>query len=233
MFAKARWHPTGGRWRKGFLAAWLLLAALPWPAKAHDVLGTTPSVTLVTDLFDAVVDAAFSMPGPADHETLPRITAIRRHLAAAIDAEGIAAFILGRYNRHTSEAPADGLLDFAATSLAKMGAAEAKSAPGRHGRPLPVLTILDLTIRQDQTRLVTSELRLAKGQTLPLIWEIRPSPDGLKIEDVHCFGISLRLMLRSAVASAAAERPGDAANLRQLLGAAGPIGSLNGGKITP
>jgi hypothetical protein len=81
----------------------------------------------------------------------------------------------------------------------------------------PALTILTMTMRSDQTRLVQSELLLPNGHSLPLTWEIADRPAGLRIEDVNCLGISLRLMLRSAVAEAAAEHPEDTHDLGLLL----------------
>ncbi len=84
-----------------------------------------------------------------------------------------------------------------------------------------------MTIRPDQRRLVSSELKLPNGQILPLIWEVAARPDGLKIEDVDCYGISLRLLLRSAVAQAAAERPDDVTDLGALLGAGDALGGAS------
>ena len=74
-----------------------------------------------------------------------------------------------------------------------------------------------MTMRPDQTRLVQTELVLADGRRLPLTWEVAARPAGLRIEDVTCLGISIRLMLRGAVAEAAAEHPADAHDLAALL----------------
>jgi hypothetical protein len=228
---------SGWLWRKALLFACFSLPVLPRVATAHEAIEATPSAMLVTGLFENVMDVTFSRSDAGDQDKAHRIAMIRQYLADAIDADGIAAFILGRYNHDDSTSgnrqPADGLLDFAATSLARMGHAQAKAANKPLARPQPVLSIRNMTIRPDQTRLVTSELSLPQGQILPLIWEITPQPEGLRIEDVTCFGISFRLMLRSAVASAAADRPEEAKDLGRLLTAAAPLTGAAGVKLAP
>ncbi len=71
---------------------------------------------------------------------------------------------------------------------------------------------------------MASELALPNGKVLPLTWKVSEQAGTLKIEDVDCLGISLRLMLRSAVAHAAAEHPDEIGNLGQLLGTTAPFG---------
>jgi hypothetical protein len=66
-----------------------------------------------------------------------------------------------------------------------------------------------------------------------LIWEIAPRRDGLKIEDVDCYGISVRLLLRSAVAQAAAEDPNHVTDLGTLLGAGGALGGASHLQVVP
>lgn len=232
-----RWLTRGRLWRKALLFACLSLPALPQPASAHDTIEATPSARLVTDLFENVIDITFAGAAEGNQDKTHRIAAIHQHLAGTIDADGIATFILGRYNHDASASdsrqPADGLLDFASSSLAKMGTAQAKAANKQPRRPRPVLSILDVTIRPDQTRLVASELTLPQGQVLPLTWEVAPQPEGLRIEDVSCFGISFRLMLRSAVASAAAGRPEEAKDLGHLLTSSVPLTGVKGVKLAP
>jgi hypothetical protein len=219
------------------LFACFCLPVLPQPATAYDTIEATPSATLVTDLFENVIDVTFAGAADGNQDKAHRIAAIRQYLADTIDADGIATFILGRYNHEAAASgdrqPADGLLDFASTSLAKMGTAQAKAANKQPRRPRPILSILNMTVRPDQTRLVATELTLPQGQILPLIWEIVPRPDGLRIEDVSCFGISFRLMLRSAVASAAADRPEEAKDLGHLLTSNVPLTGVKGVKLAP
>ena len=191
---------------------------------------------LVTDLFENVIGVTFTGAADGNQDKAHRIAAIRQYLADTIDADGIATFVLGRYNHDATSGdrqPADGLLDFASTSLAKMGTAQAKAANKQSRHPRPVLSILNVTIRPDQTRLVATELALPQGQILPLIWQVVPRPDGLRIEDVSCFGISFRLMLRSAVASAAADRPKEAKDLGHLLTSSVPLTGVKGVKLAP
>ncbi|MFC5414740.1 ABC transporter substrate-binding protein [Dongia soli] len=235
--AMRQWLQNRRLWRKVLLFGCLCLPVLPRAANAHEAIETTPSAMLVTDLFENVIDVTFPESPGGNQDKPHRIAAIRRYLAETIDADGIATFIMGRYSHNIpasdTRRPADGLLDFAAISLATMGNAQAKAANKQLAHPRPVLSILNMTVRPDQTRLVATELTLPQGQVLPLTWEIRAQPDGLRIEDVTCFGISLRLMLRSAVASAAAERPEEAKDLGHLLTSTVPLNDARGVKLAP
>ena len=168
-----------------------------------------------------------------------RIDALRQVLSRSIDADAIAHFILGRYasgaaakvaanpgTKLPSRTPANGLLDFAAETVAEMGP-NSSTSKSTHARHQPALSILDMTVRPDQRRLVSTELTLPNGHILPLIWEIAARPEGLRIEDVDCYGISIRLMLRSAVAQAAAEHPDEVTDLGALLGAGNALGGAS------
>jgi hypothetical protein len=174
-----------------------------------------------------------------------RKNALRQVLSRSIDASAIAHFILGRYAGSAASkdpanqaatlparSPADGLLDFAAEAIAKMGT-KSSSPKSRDPFLRPTLGILDMTIRRDQHRFVSSELTLPNGRVLPLIWEIALRPDGLKIEDVECYGISVRLLLRSAVAQAAAEDPDHVSDLGALLGTGGALGGASHLQVVP
>ncbi|HEX9449013.1 MAG TPA: hypothetical protein VF920_13580 [Dongiaceae bacterium] len=145
-------------------------------------------------------------------------------MARSMDADAIGRFILGRFGKDKGAsatpvaAPAEGFLDFAAAAALRM-------TPRHRERPgdLPALAIVDMKVRADQTRLVQSDLVLPGGRRLPLVWEVAEHSTGPQIEDVSCLGISLRLMLRSAVAQAAAEHPEDAQDLARLLSVDGAM----------
>jgi len=204
-------------------------------AVAHESFATVPSARLVSDFFDDVFKIIFLDQFSATPE-LQR-AALRDVLARSIDAGAISHFILGRFaagqpaSTHTPAiTPTDGFLNFAAAAMMRMAPHRA-SGPG----PVtaPVLVILTMTMRRDQTRLVQSELILPNGRSLPLTWEIADRPSGLRIEDVNCLGISLRLMLRSAVAEAAAEHPEDAHDLGRLLGSDRALAQISGAPGSP
>lgn len=185
-------------------------------AMARESFVSAPSSQLVSDFYDAISKIIFP---DQPKEIVPTRAAVRDVLARSIDADSISRFILGRFGSHqpdtnAASTPADRFLDFAALTVMRM-------AP-HHTAPAgdyiaPALTILTMTMRSDQTRLVQSELLLPNGHSLPLTWEIADRPAGLRIEDVNCLGISLRLMLRGAVAEAAAEHPEDTHDLGLLL----------------
>jgi hypothetical protein len=189
---------------------------------ARESFVTTPSSQFVDAFFTDMVKIVFLPPNAPDAASRP--ADLRALLARATDAEGIGRFILGRYRN--GAAPADrpagqGFLDFATDAAFRMTPREG----GRTSEP-PTLAILDSRVRKDQIRLVQTDLILPGGRTLPLTWEIAENPMGPQIEDVTCLGISLRLMLRSAVAEAAAEHPEDAHDLARLLAASSPMPRL-------
>lgn len=189
-------------------------------ATARENVDSVPSTELVADFFARALDVVFhTRTGESSGNQLGDLRAI---LARSIDAEAISHFILGRY---AVSKPATGdktgaadarasFLDFAAAEILRM--APAKDAPNRPA--IPSLAISNMTMRHDQTRIVASELVWPDGRRLALAWEVAERPGvGLRIEDVNCFGISLRLMLRSAVAQAAAEHPENSTDLGHLL----------------
>jgi ABC-type transporter MlaC component len=205
------------------LGGWLLAAsAVGQHATARESFVTTPSSQFVDSFFAEMVKIVFLAPSEAN--AAARTTDLRALLARSIDAEAIGRFILGRYGKAATSAdtaPAEGFLDFATDAAFRM-----TPQHGRDSGALPVLAILDSRVRKDQIRLVQTELILAGGQHLPLTWEIAENPAGPQVEDVTCLGISLRLMLRSAVAEAAAEHPDDAHDLARLLAASSPLPRL-------
>lgn len=196
-------------------------------AKARESFATSPSSQFVSSFFSDIFKIIFLNPTPSDHTT--QATALRAVLARSIDADGIGRFILGRFANSKSAAntaaqvPAEGFLDFATAAVLRL-------SPGTDGSSshLPELAILTMNMRSDQTRLVQSELLLPGGRRLPLVWEVANHPTGLRIEDVSCLGISLRLMLRSAVAEAASEHPEDAHDLGRLLTSNHALPHFNG-----
>ncbi|HVI89739.1 MAG TPA: hypothetical protein VM659_15635 [Dongiaceae bacterium] len=190
-----------------------------------------PSTELVADFFADTLNAVFhNQTNGSDERQLDELKTI---LALSIDAEAISHFILGRY---AAPKPASGdktggpdarasFLDFAAAEILRM--APAKDAPSRPA--MPSLAISNMTMRRDQTRIVASELVWPDGRRLALAWEVAERPGiGLRIEDVNCLGISLRLMLRSAVAQAAAEHPEDRMDLAHLLNNGHHLNPLGG-----
>lgn len=233
-------------------------------AAAREAIDSSPSAALVTGLFNQIMEVTFPIaPGSSssagaypdnlmggtsagglaaspESQNLTqtysaRVMALRQILSAAVDSDGIAHFILGRYanaarqsqaNSNSANRPArspgDGFLDFAAATVAKLGSATPASSAKPPKRP--TLSIFHMTVDHDQVRLVASELALPNGKVLPLTWKVSEQAGTLKIEDVDCLGISLRLMLRSAVAHAAAEHPDEIGNLGQLLGTTAPFG---------
>jgi hypothetical protein len=185
-------------------------------AKARESFATSPSAQFVSAFYSDIYKIVFLNPVGSDHDA--QTSALRSLLARATDADGIGRFILGRFANDKSAAnpsapiPAEGFLDFATAAVLRL-------SPDSDGssRHFPELAILTMNMRADQTRLVQSELLLPGGRRLPLVWEIADRPSGLRIEDVSCLGISLRLMLRSAVAEAASEHPEEAHDLGRLL----------------
>ena len=207
-----------------FLAAVCLMSR---DAVARENFVSAPSSQLVSDFYEDISRTIFL--DPPQTAISAQQAAIRGILARSVDAESISRFILGRYGAHQPSAststPADRFLDFATMTVMRM--APHRGAPG-DGRVAPPLTILTMTMRSDQTRLVQSEILLPNGRSLPLTWEVADRPAGLRIEDVNCLGISLRLMLRSAVAEAAAEHPEDAHDLGRLLNAGHALAQFSG-----
>jgi hypothetical protein len=191
-----------------------------------------PSAELVSDFFQDVLKIVFTNQNAADGRA--RVDALKLVLAQTIDAGEIGRFILGRY-AHGSQSPTPNLpvsdpasdfLDFAAHQIMRMAPANNQIVTADR---LPSLTISKATERPDQTQMVFSELVWPDGHRLPLAWELADRPgSGLQIEDVSCLGISLRMMLRSAVAEAAAEHPEKRANLASLLDAGNALGRLPG-----
>jgi hypothetical protein len=206
------------------------------PAPAHEDVATAPSALLVSSFFNNIIEIIFLEDAATPPAT--QFAAVRNALAQSIDADAISHFILGRYSHLQQPAvagertadPVSGFLDFAAASVMR-------AAPHHHdtsGPPVgPELTVLAVTPRSDQVKLVQSELLLANGRKLPLSWEVDESPNGLRIEDVNCLGISIRLMLRSAVAEAAAEHPENAHDLGLLLSAGQPLGQFSDTPTAP
>jgi len=199
------------------------------PAERGDA---TPPTEVVSGFFQDVLKIVFVNQNAVDAPA--RVDALKLVLAQAIDAGEIGRFILGRY-AHNSQSPtpnqpvgdpASDFLDFAAHQIMRMAPAGNHTAATDR---LPSLTISKATDRPDQTHLVFSELVWPDGHRLPLAWELADHPGaGPLIEDVSCLGISLRLMLRSAVAEAAAEHPEKRANLAGLLGAGNAFRRLPG-----
>lgn len=202
------------------------------PTKQNDA---SQPAEVVSSFFHDVLEIAFVHPDAADGPA--RVDALKLILAQTIDAGGIGHFILGRYAR-TSQLSASGqsmgdpgsdFLDFAARQIMRMAPASSGTV---NTAKLPSLAISNAADRSDQTHpdqthMVFSELVWPDGHRLPLAWELADRPGtGLRIEDVSCLGISLRLMLRSAVAEAAAEHPEKRANLAGLLDAGNAFGRL-------
>ncbi|HVJ43153.1 MAG TPA: hypothetical protein VM639_16745 [Dongiaceae bacterium] len=216
------------------LAALLFLLAagemsFPANALARENVDTVPSAQLVSDFFAHILEVVFHHQTSDDPAY--RHGALKTVLARSIDAETISRFILGRYAASPVPLPANGtdpqdsFLDFATTEILRM--TPAKDAKPDQS-PIPSLAISHMTMRRDQTRIVASELVWPDGRRLALAWEVADRPGiGLRIEDVNCLGISLRLMLRSAVAEAAAEHPENSANLAHLLNSGRHLGPLH------
>lgn len=231
--------PDRGRVRRHIagIATAICIAALASGdnrAVAHESFATAPSARLVSDFFDDISKIIFldQLSGtPA-----VQMATLRDILARSTDADAISHFILGRFASSQQPSslppanPTEGFLNFAATAMMRM-------APHHHGASGqaagPALAIITMTMRSDQTRLVQSELILPNGRSLPLTWEIADRPTGLRIEDVNCLGISLRLMLRSAVAEAAAEHPEDGHDLGRLLGSDRSLAQFSGAAGVP
>jgi hypothetical protein len=216
------------------LAAVCLLIVGSMPARA-DQPPAKPSearqpAEVVSGFFNDILEIVFVNQGTTDSPA--RVDALKLVLAQAIDAGEIGHFILGRYARagqsptpdQPTRDPGNDLLDFAAGQIMRMAPADNGTVAAGS---LPSLAISNAADRPDQTHMVFSELVWPDGHRLPLAWELADRPGrGLRIEDVSCLGISLRLMLRSAVAEAAAEHPEKRANLAGLLGAGNALGRL-------
>lgn len=201
-----------------------------WPpsaiAGAPQNLVTDPSFKLVSSLFDEILEIIFPIIPSADVSR--QAPAVRAVLARSIDADGISRFILGRYGtsrvQTVASAPGarqgDGLLDFAATTVMRLAPRHTViSNPAGGGSQLarPQLAILAMTTKADRTKVLQSELVLTNGQRFPLTWEVVALPEGPRIEDVSFLGISIKLLLRSAIAEAAAEHPDQPHDLAHLL----------------
>jgi hypothetical protein len=218
------------------LTATFVLVASSIPGSADELpterSDTMPAAGIVSGLFHGILEVAFVNQSAANSPA--RIDALKLVLAQAIDASEIGRFILGRY-AHASQPsvasqpigdPGSDFLDFAAHQIMRMAPASDRMAMTDS---LPSLTISNTIDRPDQTHMVLSELVWPDGHRLPLTWELADHPGaGLRIKDVSCLGISLRLMLRSAVAEAAAEHPEKRADLAGLLNAGNAFGRLPG-----
>lgn len=183
------------------------------------------SALLVASFFHDTVEVVFPSRKPDNQPD--QTTALRQILARSIDAGGIGRFILGRYARLTQPLrdPGEDLLDFATQQIMRL-------APGKTAVDSPIarpaLAISGIADRPNQVQLVMSELVWPDGKRLPLSWEVSNAAGAAqRIEDVNCLGISLRLMLRSAVAEAAAEHPENGASLAALLTAGPSLGHLS------
>jgi hypothetical protein len=211
-----------------------VLSAVNNRAVAHESFATAPSTRLVSDFFGDISKIIFL--DQFSGTPAMQMTALRNILARSTDADAISRFILGRYATGPQPAsvpavsPTEAFLNFATTAMMRM-APHHHSASGQAAGP--ALAIITMTMRSDQTRLVQSELILPNGRSLPLTWEIADRPTGLRIEDVNCLGISLRLMLRSAVAEAAAEHPEDGHDLGRLLGSDPALAQFSGASGLP
>ena len=158
------------------------LAALPVaPASAAD-----PAADLVASTAQQVIDLVkVTPPGPQ------RQAAIQQVLLTKFDLPYMGQQSLGQFWNRTTEPER-------ARFLKAVETAEARAYSERFGQYAgQTVTVGKVNPRANGVYIVDSKLSQSNGQPVKLEWEVRNTPQGLRISDVKVEGVSMVMTRRS------------------------------------
>jgi phospholipid transport system substrate-binding protein len=157
-----------------------VLAATAAASLAVTALAAEPAADLISSTASEVIGAMKATPpGPG------RAAVMERLLETKFDLPYMGQFALGQYWNRATEAQRARFLKAAET-------AEAKAYSERFGQYAgQSLQVGRVTTRPNGMYVVDSKINQSSGQPIKLEWEVRNTPNGLRVTDIKVEGVSM------------------------------------------